>query len=352
MFKKATLKPLSVIAAVFLVASLICGGAYVLALSPGDCYPGASAYTVWKNGSTYYAIDKYGTMIAAYPYGDSSASVIINACVSALSAGGEITICEGNFACTGTIYVNGKTIHFKGTGQGDYSHGGTILSFANGVNGFEINSGSTTYTPSVTIEGLLLRNGTGTPGTAIKSKGQYLTVSDVVIENFAVGISLEMGSGCSAGDSLIDNCVIRWCQYEGVKIASNDNRMSNVIIHQCENGLKLVAEGGLNAVNVHCWGNRDNGLKITKSVNDYFCNFQSETNTNYGVFIGNLEGYVTNEKFSNVFIWDNGQAALSLSGNGGYQVQNVTLCCGATKDPIWTGDGVVGFARYALNEDT
>jgi hypothetical protein len=344
MFKKKVPKLLSVIVAVSLITSIFWVAVYAIAPSRNQVvgagiYPGAPAYTVWKDGSWYYAKDAYGVMVSGYSSGSLSASDIIQACVNNLgTTAGEIAICEGDFYCPATIYIAGKTIHFKGAGQGDFNKGGTFLTFANGVNGFEINSPGNSYTPSVAIEGMLIRVPSPSyGGTAIKSKGQYLTIRDVAIERFVAGISLEKTGyiDASAGDSLIENTVVRNCTYAGIWITSNDNRMSNVIVHYCQQGLLLNGEsGGLNAVNVHLWGNMDNGLKIQKSQYDYFVNLQCEGNAGWGVLIGSLTGNVKSIKFMNSFFWNNIRVyssylgALSFAGNGDNTVSNVQIIGG------------------------
>ncbi len=302
--------------------------------------PGAT-YTVWNGtGNKIYAKDGNGDWVPD-ANGRDSASEIINACVNAISSGGLIAIREGTFTCTGTINVNGKAIHFKGTGAGEIGTAGTVLIFDNTFNGFHINIDTgTVYTPNVTIENMLI-HGAPSTGTAIVSKGRYLTVRNVDIEQFDVGICLERapGNDPATGDSLIDNCVIRHCEYQGVLIKSGDNRMSNVIVHHCWQGLELSGEsGGLNAYNVHLWGNTANGLLITNSQNDFFYNLQCEQDANYNVAItpwASQDEDVTNIKFMNCCFWSDmkgGDVPSTYSGalyfGGDRQIQEVSIIGG------------------------
>jgi hypothetical protein len=310
--------------------------------------PEAPTYTVWKSGSNYYAKDAYGDPVPGYGSGNDSASVIINACVGAIRTGGEIAIREGEFICTGTIYVTGKAILFRGTGKGEIGQAGTSLTFNSSFNGFDINvNPGNVYTTSVTIEDMLI-HGAPSNGTAIKSKGRYLTVRHVDIEQFDVGISLEMANGYSAGDSLIDDCVIRHCEYQGVLIGSNDNRMSNVIVHHCWQGLELSGfSGGLNAYNVHLWGNRANGLLITNSSKDHFYNLQCDEDGNYNVVISpwaNQNGYVRDIKFMNCFFWSDKKEVVNptysgaLYFGGDRPIDNVSIIGGKIGIPCFKAD--------------
>lgn len=310
--------------------------------------PEAPTYTVWKSGPKYYAKDAHGDPVPEYESGSDSASVIINACVDAISTGGEIAIREGEFICTGTIYVTGKAILFKGTGKGEIGQAGTILTFNSSFNGFDINvNPGNVYTTSVTIEDMLI-HGAPSTGTAIKSKGRYLTIRHVDIEQFGVGISLEMADGYSAGDSLIDDCVIRHCEYQGVLISSNDNRMSNVFVHHCWQGLELSGfSGGLNAYNIHLWGNTANGLLITNSSKDFFYNLQCDEDANYNVVItprASQNEYVRDIKFMNCFFWSDKKETVNptysgaLYFGGDRPIDNVSIIGGKI--------GIPGFKAY------
>lgn len=291
----------------------------VLALVPSEtfvvssgAYPGAPTYTFWTDGGgNYFSKNQYGTIA----YSGTDADLVMNQTITAVSSGATILFGVGAYTFDNPIIINDKSITLMGT-MGDVNKGGTILRFDTGVNGFVINSDATDYTPNVIIQGFLLTNVSGYAGTGVLSKGQYLTVRDVAIEGFAVGISLEMGTGVSAGDSLINNVVVRNCQYQGILIQSNDNRMSNVIVHGNEDGIQLSTSnsGGLQASNIHTWGNSANGLKITQSVYDYFVNFVSEGNQGWGVYIGSLTGNVTSTKFSNSWVWCNTNAYPTYSG--------------------------------------
>jgi hypothetical protein len=79
-------------AAIFLVGLLV-GAGYVQSQAPSGTfyisqgvYPGAPSYTVWKEGSTYFAKDAYGKLFPSVS-GSSNASYIINSAFSGLTAG-------------------------------------------------------------------------------------------------------------------------------------------------------------------------------------------------------------------------------------------------------------------------
>lgn len=115
-----------------LVASLVSAGIlsgivyYVYAISPttpfyitfGGIYPGAPSYTVWKEGSNYFAKDANG--FSPTWSGSSNASYVIQSCHDALTNGGIIFLKRGNYIVTSNIIITNPSITILGEGIGDY----------------------------------------------------------------------------------------------------------------------------------------------------------------------------------------------------------------------------------------
>jgi len=76
-------------------------------ISPG-VYPGASDYIIWREGSNYFAKNKYGEI----EYSGTNASQVIN---SAASNGGKIFLCKGTFLLDAPILLPSYTI-LEGSG--------------------------------------------------------------------------------------------------------------------------------------------------------------------------------------------------------------------------------------------
>ena len=76
-------------------------------ISPG-VYPGAPDYTIWKEGSNYFAKNKYGEI----EFSGTNASQVIN---NAASNGGKIFLCEGTYLLDAPILLSSYTI-LEGSG--------------------------------------------------------------------------------------------------------------------------------------------------------------------------------------------------------------------------------------------
>ena len=232
----------------------------------------------------------------------------------------EKVVLKGDFSLTVPLNVPAYTIlDIQGRLQ------------AKGINAIQININGTSYVPFVDILNGIIDGVDASGGTGISSKGHYCNFVNLDIRNFYVGLSLGWTSAYSCGDNLISRVNCHNNRYEGVLIQSNDNMINFLTSYQNETGLRLNGQGGLLASNVHLWGNTDNGLSITSSINDYFLNLESENNANYGILIGSGVGNVTNEKFVNVWVWGNGGATnkgVGLGAASPYSVNDVVFIGG------------------------
>jgi len=93
-----------VLIAVLLTASLF----YVFAQTPtttltisGGIYPAAPSYTIYRVGNSYYAKDCNGQI----DYTGTNISSISTSVLSALSSGGNIYFCSGNYIFDSSVYV-------------------------------------------------------------------------------------------------------------------------------------------------------------------------------------------------------------------------------------------------------
>lgn len=65
-------------------------------------YPGAPSYTIWKEGSIYYAKNAYGLI----DYSGADASTVIQAAINALTSGGKILVKNGIYELYAGINLN------------------------------------------------------------------------------------------------------------------------------------------------------------------------------------------------------------------------------------------------------
>lgn len=87
-------------------------------LSPG-VYPGAPSYTIWKEGSDYFAKDENGQL----KYSGTNASAIVNSCIESLESeaygykAGIIHFNNGYYTFDSSIIVNKPNIILEGEGR-------------------------------------------------------------------------------------------------------------------------------------------------------------------------------------------------------------------------------------------
>jgi len=324
-----------------LVSAMLVYAISIQTISSG-VYSSAPSYTVWKENSNYFAKDSNG----AIDYSGTNVNEIIQNIINTMSSsGGAIYLKSGVYFFSSYIDIKYSGISIIGESSCDPEIGiettKTTIIQSEGHDAIRINYNGGSYDEYVTnvqIKNLLI-DGIDKNGEAgIRSWGRYVTIEDVVVTSFHIGISLEWTDVVSVGDSWLNRVVCRNNTYEGIKIQSNDNQFSNIYCHYNQHGLLLKSSGGLLATNIHLWGNTNNGLKIVNSVNDHFVNLYTETNGDYGIIIGSLEGNVQKEKFVNIYSWGNGLGAASLDGSGSYAIENVTFLGGRFEGAVYLTD--------------
>lgn len=154
--------------------------------SEGGPHPGAPSYTVWKEDSTYYAKNKYGTI----DYEGSNASQIIN---NAIDNSVGIVLLEGNteYSLTGKIRVDDNTI-LRGEGfstiikQANSQAMGWLIDNKNHVPGST--NQEAMYNVNVIIENLAVdgnyqNQGYTGAGSDFNGAGILLYVKNLIIRN-------------------------------------------------------------------------------------------------------------------------------------------------------------------------
>jgi len=299
-----------------------------------------ASYVVWKDGSTYRAECqvKDGDDLSG-----TDAADVIQSAVDFLSSGGKIFLRRGIYEFGSAVDIPHGGIAIVGeappcdtiVGVEDSANRVAVIR-ADGYEGITVNDNDgdhDVYVTGVLLKNLILDGRDGGGEAAIRSWGRYVTIEDVIATSFNVGISLEWTDEVSCGDSWLNRVVCRDNAYEGIKVQSNDNQFTNIYSHYNQHGMLLKDKGGLLATNIHLWGNDDNGLKIVKSVNDHFLNLYTETNGDYGIFIGVLEGTVQNQKFMNIYSWGNTLGAIHIDG-AGETLQNLTFLGGRVEGTV------------------
>jgi len=170
--------------ALVLIACLVSSSIvyYVFAVSPSSTftissgvYPGAPSYTVWREGSNYFAKDANGEI----DYSGTNASYVIESAINALTAGGKIFIKAGTYILSATLnLVNNLILEGEGfstilrdESQNTVSPQNVI--YASGKN-------------KIAIRNLMVQGNAGTTDLADRPNGHGITfdnVTDFIIEN-------------------------------------------------------------------------------------------------------------------------------------------------------------------------
>jgi len=171
-------------------------------------YPGAPSYTVWREGSTYYAKDAYGTMLSGYDVGSSNASQIIN---NALLGGtGIVFLLDAIYSLDSSVLLSDGDIL-----QGE-SRKSTILQWAGSLeenavvrDKSDFDGDLDYYEEDVVIKDLTVDcNLLKAQGIALRYVKRAI-VSNVLAKNYktvddwGIGIAL-----VDSEDSIIENCVL------------------------------------------------------------------------------------------------------------------------------------------------
>lgn len=128
-------------------------------------YPAAPDYTIYSDGSNYFAKNALGTNV----YSGSDAADVIQDAVDSAGAGGNVFVTAGEYALSTTLDLSYDNLTFYGTGRSSKllpSHGGNVLS----VNG--TGTADADRVQGVTIEGLFFRGHGGSQGDTDKANIQ------------------------------------------------------------------------------------------------------------------------------------------------------------------------------------
>lgn len=336
------------IALIFLAIGLLLGTLIVLAATPSSTiyissgvYPGAPSYTVWKEGSNYFAKDSNG-LIA---YSGTNASDILQNCFDQLTDGGRV------------LLQNDITL----TTRVEFSYNGIEL-IANGIK---------TVTITFTYAGECIRIGDGTTkisygaikhlqfeGATSFSVDQYaihgnystgITIEDCEFHsmwgNNSWAIVLERSSAYHIQHNRL------WNNYNGIKMNGSSSNTINEIF---DNYITRAVGWDDNSYGTAIWvGNQGSGTKITDNCLENH-NIRIHSDANNVIIKGNY------------FEWDDSKYLVDLQLDGGKTMvstnqfsENVTVtgdynCFGTNEinDLQVSGDKNVIVGNYLLNNAT
>jgi len=193
------------IAGVFIVLGILLGSLVAYAATPSSTfwissgvYPGASSYTVWKEGSDYFAKDSNGWI----EFSGTNASDLMQDSIDSVIAaqGGTILLIHGDYVLDTTLTIVGDAYYeapviLRGEASHADSGRGTTLAYT-GLSGAVIEIGDgTTKTSNVKIVDVAFvgDNTGGSIGIELLG-GTYNTISRVKINEFEKGIVINSSS--------------------------------------------------------------------------------------------------------------------------------------------------------------
>lgn len=309
--------------------SVSSNGNKVTTISSG-IYPNGVSYTIYKEGSTYYAKDAYG----AIDFSGTDASTVIQSAVNTLVNGGKIFIKAANYPISNTISIPFGGIVIEGEGWS------TILEAVNNFNKNIIEiTGDYCEVKDLRINGNKANQASG--------KGIYVyNAYRVKIERVFLwqikGCSIELAGNASKYciETVINKVYIEDGDGAGIRIGdyATDTRVSgNNIQVDADNGIIVVTGSNLIIDNT-VWGNI-NGLLLygSSAVGNLVIGNRFDYNWYYGIYIdagatGNLitgnniffnsqassntySGIIINDSFKNNIF--NNRIGSSYTGGGG-----------------------------------
>lgn len=198
-------------------------------------YSGAPSYTIWIEGSNYFAKEAYGSQPAWS--GGTNASYVLNSAFSALgSTGGQVYLTAGTYTLDSTITLGNNT-HLIGESKRAVKLYSTIAS----------------TDPLISSTGA----------------SPYPAVFGISIENLYIYGTDNGGDG------------IYLCR------ATRDSRIVNVeVSDMAGHGIHLNHSNGIQIVRVNCWSNVKSGIFVSNKCHGIgFYHSTGNANTEYGLHV-------------------------------------------------------------------
>lgn len=277
------------IALIFLGIGVLLGSLIVFAATPsttfyisGGNYSGAPAFTIWKEGSNYFAKNDKG-LIA---YSGTNISDITLDCINSVHAdnGGEIFFTAGIYDFATSLTVIDKYYWIiAGVGRGGYQTsklGQTV--FRKGFNGDLIN---VSYTLSQTrnsfgIEGIVIHGVKGSytgKGVIVKNARWFWISETRIFQTEDDGLYM---TGC--GVHRLNKIVIGECDGNGIYATSVGDAVWRDIEVNClgqdANKASIAYSGGINLIGAHLegWRNLYNFGSGISHITNAWCMFAVE----------------------------------------------------------------------------
>jgi hypothetical protein len=269
-------------------------------------YPSATTYTVWKEGTTYFAKNVYGSMLDGYELGSSNATTIIQ---NTVINNGKTILEPATYYIDGldlsavnsfTLCGNSNPARYSGNlGTSETPHASTILYLNNGANSHVISFNPLTYDTLgdyIRIEdlsiygnkdnqvgswdGIYIKNCLNAQiyNVAIQNCSDYslyiLDSEEIFIRDF-VSIYSKSGAFLSGNSLMLDNCEIACLPLfnnertgsRGIYVGAGDNIViENANVYYAQYGIFIENSlTGVKLSRIHVHDNSRDGIYITDS---------------------------------------------------------------------------------------
>jgi hypothetical protein len=305
----------------------------------GGIYPSGVSYTIYKEGSTYYAKNAYG----AIDYSGASASTVIQNCINALTNGGLIFITKGQYLISSQISVSRSNVFLCGE-----SKNSTILQ-SSGLGNNDMIKVQNANNFAISHMGLIGDN--TAVGAAVLS---IQNVNNFLVEDIEVQKAPDCGIWIMGSKNGIIRGVISHHNGNPTQTSGYDNagleidawasgtvRNENIVIQNCifyENygpGIAIVNRNANNQAN--------KGILIENVVSYNNKNYGSVTDNGVGLSVYHAEDLFVN----NYYTYGNQYAGFYINGriDGTLKIFGAALESGSPPYPFKYG-GAYSMTNY------
>lgn len=187
----------------------------------------SATYTIFKSGSTYYALDENGNIAYSSVV---SANAVIQSCVTAMTAGGKILIKKGRYYFDDSVTIAGEGICIEGESTGYDTFGTTLEITVINKPVFKYDAAGHKFFGSIKNMAIQGENNTGSVAINIVKGFSDLWFERLFIKNFATaGIKIE-ANGSKVWNIWILDCLIEDGTGYGVYMTNAPDKIDRVTI--------------------------------------------------------------------------------------------------------------------------
>lgn len=297
-----------------ILIGVIFGAVYVYASSPttfqvitSGPVPGSATFTVFKDGSVYYAKNLYGGI----SYSSQNASYVFN---SALSVG-SVYVLPGSYSLTNPIVIDDSSRKLYGENERS-----TIITQTTVDTDVLYVGVSSSYIETVEVCGLsLVGSGGATTGRGLNIQGAvlYSNYHDLLISDCYDGVMMNATYANRAYRSYVSNIHISDCGNIGMALYQQDGHtLRHINIQNCLYGLRIdYLSQGIIAEGIRTDAITYTGIQICGQGIKLYSPFVSESGA-YGI---QIHGGSHDIEINDCWVEASGEDQIYLTNDVGYE---------------------------------